>query len=195
MPKEEGNKVNLKSLMVFTIIIYLILTVVCVTTYYALDWWDESSVTAQYQPKFMAPALIQKLQGFRQVNGRFPSNSQEFLNYLKVKNPIFVNNKGSFWIKNYVYSYQVLDGNKVILWAIPSPKQAQIAQSDADKLAEIEVIRAREKANSLTLFAVILPKDVKKYQGIATQSVTDIDQLPNSPTPNQLNSIGLFEKK
>lgn len=195
MPKEEGNKFNLRSIMVLTIIIYLILMVFTVSAYYALDWWEESSVTAQYQPKFLAPALIQKLQSFHQIYGRFPSNSQEFLGYLKVKNPVFLGKKGSFWLKNYVYFYQILDSNKVILWAVPSPQRAQIAQSEREKLAEIELIREQVSANSPTVFAVILPKGAKKYQGIASSNMTEIDKLPTAPTLSQLNSIGLFEKK
>lgn len=195
MPKEEGNKFNLKSIMVLTMIIYLILTAISVSAYYAVDWWSESSLTAQYQPKFLAPAVIQKLQNFRQIYGRFPSDSREFLNYLKIKNPVFVGKKEAFWLKNYVYFYQILDEQKAILWAIPSPKASQIPQSDQEKSAEIELIRERVKANSLTVFAVIMPKDSKKYQGIATQNLTELDKLPTAPTLSQLNSIGLFEKK
>lgn len=195
MPKEEGNKFNLKSVIVLTIIIYLVIMIVSVSAYYGLEWWNDSSISGQYQPKFLAPALIQKLQSFHQSYGRFPADSEELLNYLKIRNPVYLRKKSGFWLKNYVYSYQLLESDKAILWALPFPQIAQADQSEPEKLAEIEKIRERVKKSSPTMFAVILPKEMKKFQGLATRDLSEIDNLSTAPTANQLNSLGLFEKK
>ena len=119
----------------------------------------------------------------------------KLFNYLKIKNPVYLRKKSGFWLKNYAYSYQLLESDKAILWALPFPQIAQADQSEPEKLSEIEKIRERVKRSSPTMFAVILPKGMKKFQGLTTQDLSEIDNLPTAPTANQLNSIGLFEKK
>jgi hypothetical protein len=91
--------------------------------------------------------------------------------------------------------YRPIDKNTVVFWAIPSPKDWLVAPSDTEKFEELKALRIRLAQQSPSYFTVITPKGARQFQGVLTEQLTDIDQLPVQPTPNQLNSIGLFEKR
>jgi hypothetical protein len=195
MAKQEGKGVNIKSMTVLVIIILVVLSAVFSGTYYGASWWLEEELAGQYQPKYNGKLLAAKLLEFNQKNNRFPDNSPELLSYLNVKNPVFVSPQGAFRLKNYAYVYRQIDKKMIVLWAIPSPKDALIAPTDTEKFEEIKAVRTRLAQESVSYFTIITPKQARQFQGVLTETLTDIDLLPDQPTPNQLNSIGLFEKR
>ncbi len=132
---------------------------------------------------------------FYQKNNRFPDSSPELLNYLGVKNPVYVSPKGAFRLKSYAYVYRRMDNETIVFWAIPSPKEAPFAPSDTEKFEEIKALRIRLAQQSPSYFTVITARGARQFQGVLTEQLTDIDLLPARSTTNQLNSIGLFEKR
>ncbi len=195
MAKQEGKGVNIKSMTVFVIIVFVVLSAVLSGTYFGATWYLGAEQAGQYQPKYNGKLIAAKLLNFKNKNNRFPDNAAELLNYLGVKKPVYVSPKGAFRLKSYAYVYRPIDKNTVVFWAIPSPKDALVAPSDTEKFEEIKAVRTRLARESASYFTVITPKGARQFQGVLTEQLTDIDQLPVQPTTDQLNSIGLFEKR
>ncbi len=180
---------------VFVIIIFVVLSAVLSGTYFGATWYLGEETAGQYQPKYNGKLIAARLLEFKNKNNRFPAGAAELLNYLGVKKPVFVSPKGAFRLKSYAYVYHSIDKNTVVFWAIPSPKDALIAPSDTEKFEEIKALRIRLAQQSPSYFTVITAKQARQFQGVLTEQLTDIDRLPDQPTTNQLNSIGLFERR
>lgn len=196
MSKQENKSFDLRSLSFINLIVFLVLSVALTITYFASSWWYESSTETPYQPVYMASGLVKKLQQFRAMNNRYPNDSTEFLTYLKVKKPTFIGNKGAFFLKNYVYTYQKLNENVITIWAIPAPQPIQFSeQTDPELYQRLMVVREEQRQKSPLSFIVIGKKGIKMFQGFTKEKLSDIDSLPTEPTTLELNQFGLFERK